>query len=85
MSSFDQDMAQMRKQVTQEVIFHINKDASLYKDFVKARDSSTDKDLQIDAVVDVVIKYTEAHDDWFGTVFLPELDNVDWKKVIKGV
>jgi len=85
MSSFDEDMRQMRKQVTQEVIFQINKDAKLYKNFVKARESSEDKELQIDAVVDVVFAYTEAHDDWFGTVFVPELDNVDWKKVIKGV
>ena len=85
MSTFDQDMREMRKQVTQEVIFHINKDPQLYKDFVKARDSTEDKDVKIDKVIDVVFAYTEAHDDWFGTVFIPELDNVDWKKVIKGV
>ena len=85
MSSFDQDMKAMRKQVTQEVIFQINKDAKLYSDFIKARDSSEDKEMQIDAVIDVVFGYTEAHEDWFGTVFIPELDNVDWKKIIKGV
>jgi hypothetical protein len=85
MSSFDEDMKQMRKQVTQEVIFQVNKDPQLYKDFVKARASSEDKEMQVDAVIDVVFKYTDEHDDWFGTVFIPELDNVDWKKVIKGV
>lgn len=85
MSTFDEDMKIMRKEVTEEVIFQINRDAQLYKDFKKARESSEDIEQQVDSVIDVVIKYTEAHDDWFGSVFIPELDNVDWKKVVAGV
>lgn len=85
MSTFDEDMKEMNKEVTQLVIFQINKVPKLYTDFLRARASSDDIERQIDAVIDVVFKYTEAHDEWFGDVFIPELDNVNWKKVIKGV
>jgi len=85
MSTFDEDMKEMNKQVTQLVIFQINRDAKLYTDFVKARASSDDIEIQIDAIIDVVFAYAEAHEEWFGDVFMPELDNVNWKKVVKGV
>ena len=84
MSSFDEDMKLMKKQVTQEVIFHINKTPSLYSDIVEARDVD-DPDVALANVQKVVDEYTESHDDWFGTVFKPELDVVDWWKVIDQV
>lgn len=85
MGTFDEDMIEMKHQVTQEVILAVNKSPTLYSDFVKVRAKSDDPHLKVDNVAQFVYEYAEAHDGWFGEVFQPELDVVDWDVVIKGV
>lgn len=75
MSSFDEDMKDMRRQVTAEVIYTINSSPRLY---------TMMKDLSGKEVKHKVYAETEENDGEFGPVFEAELDALnrnDWAKV----
>ena len=76
MSSFDEDIKQMRKQVTAEVAYHINRTPKLYQEY---------KDLTASELKDAVYSHSQANDNEFGSVFEAELDVVDWDKVRKSI
>lgn len=80
MSSFDEDMKEMRRQVTAEVIYAINSDPRLYN---LVKDNKTGKEMKA-----AVYAYAEEHDNEFGPVFKAELDALnrnDWKAVVEGI
>lgn len=76
MSSFDEDIKQMRKQVTAEVAYHINKTPKLYHEY---------KDLDAEQLKAAVYSHAQENDNEFGSVFEAELDVVDWEKVKRSV
>lgn len=76
MNSFEEDIQEMKEQVTQEVIFHINSSPSLY---------SKMKDLDAKGLKQAVYEHAGKNDNWFGQVFEPELDVVDWELVKRSV
>jgi hypothetical protein len=71
--------------VTEQVIYTINRDKELYKKFTKARSSTEDKYLQVDAVSELCYFYAEEHNNEFGELFQTELDMVNWEEVIRRV
>lgn len=79
MSSFDEDMREMRRQVTAEVIYTINSSPKLYPLFA----GKSGKELK-----EAVYAYAEDNDNEFGPVFQAELDALnsrDWKAVAEGI
>lgn len=79
MSSFDEDIKAMRKQVTAEVIYTINSDPKLYN---QLKDIKAGKEMKA-----AVYAYAEEHGE-FGPVFKAELDALnrnDWKAVVEGI
>lgn len=76
MSTFDEDMKEMARQVTAEVIFTINSSAKIYSDV---------KDLKASKMKEYVFAYAQEHNNEFGSVFEAELEVVDWNKVVKGI
>ena len=79
MSTFDEDMKEMRTQVTEEVIFHINSTPKLYLDLA----GKTGKEVK-----EYVFNHAQENDNEFGTVFEAELEALnrnDWKAVAEGI
>lgn len=76
MSSFDEDIKQMRKQVTAEVAYHINRTPKLYTEM---------KDMDPEQLKKAVYAHSQEDDNEFGTVFEAELDVVDWEKVRQSI
>ena len=80
MSSFDDDIKAMRKQVTAEVTYAINSDPKLYN---QLKDIKTGKEMKI-----AVFKLAKENDGEFGPVFEAELEVLnrnDWKAVVEGI
>ena len=80
MSSFDDDIKAMRKQVTVEVIYTINSDPKLYN---QLKDIKAGKEMKA-----AVFALTAENDGEFGPVFEAELEVLnrnDWKAVVEGV
>lgn len=80
MSSFDDDIKAMRKQVTAEVIYTINSDPKLYN---QLKDIKAGKEMKT-----AVFELTAENDGEFGPVFEDELyvlNRNDWKAVVEGV
>lgn len=79
MSTFDEDIKEMRKQVTEEVLFHINSTPKLYTDLA----NKTGKEVK-----EYVFNHARENDNEFGTVFEAELEALnrnDWKAVAEGI
>lgn len=79
MSSFDEDMREMRRQVSAEVIYTINSSPKLYQIFT-GRSGKEIKRL--------VYEHAEEHDNEFGPVFQAELDALsvrDWNSVARSI
>lgn len=85
MSSFEDDLPEIKREVTQQVIFHINCEPWLYKSFVRARARGTSHELKVDNVAQLCYDWAEAHNNEFGDIFQAELDFVDWDVVLKMV
>lgn len=83
MSTFEEDMEEMKKQVTQEVIYYINRVPKLYKDINNKVKKQEQQELKVDEVSQICYDYAEEHENEFGTVFQAELDAVDWDEVIR--
>lgn len=80
MSSFDEDIKAMRKQVTAEVIYTINSDPKLYN---QLKDIKAGKEMKA-----AVFELTAENDGEFGPVFEAELyvlNRNDWKAVVEGI
>lgn len=82
-TDMEQDMQSYRSELTTLVIKTINKSAELYKD-VKFG-GVNDKEYTPKTVKATCVKWAKAHNDEFGTLFITELDDVDWNEVIRVV
>ena len=80
MSSFDEDMKEMRRQVTAEVIYTIGSDPRLYN---LLKNNKTGKEMKL-----AVFKLAKENDGEFGPVFEAELEVLnrnDWKAIMEGI
>ena len=80
MSSFDDDIKAMRRQVTAEVIYMINSSPELYNLLKNIKASKEMKSA--------VYAYAAEHNGEFGPLFEAELDVLnrnDWKAIVEGV
>lgn len=77
MSTFDEDIRYMKRQVSAEVIFEINSNPKLYKWVDRS---------SIKAFKASCYEWAEDHENEFGTVFQAELDVLsshDWGKIMR--
>ena len=75
MSSFMEDIKEMRRDLTAQVIFHIETTPELYKEL----SGKSGKEVKSS-----VYAYAEEHDNEFGEVFQAELDVLnrnDWAEI----
>jgi len=79
----DFSMKEIVFDVTEQVIYTINRNAELYKD-VKFGKMGARKHNE-ETVKKTCYDWAKAHNNEFGELFQTELDMVDWKEVIKRV
>lgn len=79
MSSFMEDIKEMRREVTAQIVFHIQTTPELYKELA----GKSGKEMK-----QAVYEYTAEHDNEFGEVFEAELDVLnrnDWANIAKAM
>jgi len=88
MSTFDEDINAMQKQVTQEVIFYINKNPEVYRIISDITKEGLTPEQSVLRMKQEIYKWADEHDNEFGTVFQAELDglnNDNWVQVAAGI
>lgn len=80
-TTMEEDMQDYGDEITMLAIKTINKDPELYKDIKFGRIEDTE--YTADTIKDTCVKRAKNNNDQFGDLFITELEDVDWAKVMR--